>query len=160
MYYIKIILWIFILSVFYATGIFDFFSTAPSFLLIFALIFSVVAKKIVDKIAVALICGTFVSAFGNVDFVITLLVVLYSTLIIGSVFNDEMSKYTFFVVFFVFFASLCLESLLGFSVNGVTVEVFLESLLCSVVNFGFAVILYPLIKKTFCKKERYIFEEV
>lgn len=160
MYYIKIVLWIFILSVFYATGTFDFFSTAPSFLLIFALIFSVVAKKLADKITVALICGAFISAFGNVDFVITLLVVFYATLIIGNVFNDDMSKYAYFVVFFVFFVSMCLETLIGFSIEGITVEVFLEALFCSVVNFAYAVILYPLIKKTFCKKERYIFEEL
>lgn len=160
MYYIKIALWIFILSIFYATGTFDFFSTAPSFLLIFALIFSVMAKKKKERIAVALICGTFISALANSNFIVTVLVLLYSSIAVGAVFEGELSKYSYFVVFFVFLINMCMETLLGFISEGISFEVFFEALFCSVVNFLFAVIIYPIVKKTFCKKERYIFEEL
>lgn len=160
MYYIKIGLWIFILSIFYATGALDIFSTNPSFLLIFALTFSIMAKKFSDRITVALICGVLVSAFANSNFVLTVLLSVYGAIFVGSVFSDELAKYGYCVVIIIFFINMISEMLLGFAAEGLKIEVFFESLFYAVVNFGFSLIMYPMIKRTFCKKERYIFDEL
>ena len=160
MHYIKIGLWIFILSLFYATGVLDIFGTNPALLMIFALTYSSMAKTFAERITVALICGIFMSALGNANFALSVLFVLYFSLLAGVVFKAERIKYSYFVVLIIFFANLCFEGFSGLLTHGLSVEVLFETIFCSVVNFGFSLILYPMIRYTFRKKERYIFEEI
>ncbi len=144
MHYIKLGLWIFILSVLYADGIFEFFGFYPELLLLFSVLYSVWAKSFKERVTVSVVSGIFMAALGGGGFLFSLLLVLYATLIFSWLFSEK--KRVILMILVVFIMTVLY--------NGIF---FKTAVFNALANSIFAFVLYPLIKRSFEEKERYIF---
>lgn len=154
--YIKIGLWIFILSVLYASGAVSVFGFTAKLPVLFAFLYVLYAKSIREKIVVSVICGVIFSAIGGTPFVPAVLCTVYSALLISAIFSSKFSKY------------VCLAPVLSgiilflYELEMPTTwemlaEAIKQGLASGIVNLCFAAVLYPIIKYCFEEKERYIF---
>ena len=150
MHYIKLGLWIFILSVLYAQGVFGIFGVYPELLFLFSLIYSLWGKTFRERITVVIVSGIIMGAFSRYGFLFSVLLVLYSSLIFRGIFSGKLRKYMILAVFLV---TVLYEGIAGFIFEGFLYIPFKEGL----INCIFALLLYPLIKFSFEEKERYIF---
>lgn len=153
MHYIKLGLWIFILSVLYAGGIFRFLGFYPEFLLLFSLIYSLWSKTFGERITVAVISGVFMGALSGYGFLFCVLLVLYSTLIFFRLFSGRLKRYKSLMILAVFIITVLYQGILGVFYEGL----FYIPISGAVINCVFTLILQPLIKRSFEEKERYIF---
>ena len=156
-HYIKLGLWIFILSVLYAAGASEFFGFCAKLPIIFSLVYGMFARTFKEKLTVSCICGVFVSALGGDSFVPAVLCVVYGTLIVSAMFSGKFLKYRYLSVVPVSLIIFLYEIILGTLALGVEFSVIKGSIISTVVSLCFAVVLYPLIKNSFKLKERYIF---
>lgn len=156
--YIKIGLWIFILSVLYASGAVSIFGFTAKLPVMFAFLYGLYAKSIREKIVVSFICGVIFSALGGEPFVPAVLCTVYSALLISAVFSGDFSKYSYLtpvlsgIILFAYEFIVELSPAWEFYLENIK-----QSLENGAVNLCFAVVLYPIIKHCFEEKERYIF---
>ena len=156
MHYIKVSLWIFLLSLIYATGMFNIFGFYPELLFLFSCIYSPFAKSFTERVIISLVCGILMSGLGGFGFVFSMLLVVYTSLFAGFVFRGKL--FNFFVVLPVILGmTFIYDFLFGVIVKGFSNEVLYSVFFAVLVNGVFCSVLYPMIKKTFSEKERYIF---
>lgn len=147
MRYIKTAVWILILSVLFASGIFSAEGIYPELLLIFSLIFCLFCESFSEKIVIFIVCGLLSNSLGGGGFVFSILFFLYSGLLFDIMFNGRVKR------IFCPFAFFCIAFVYDF-VNNMQISTALYFALFNAILF---LILYPLLKKTYVKKKRYIF---
>ena len=157
MHYIKLSLWIFVLSVLYAMGIFNICGFYPELIFLFSCLYSPLAKTFKERIIVSLICGVLMSSFGGYGFVFSMLLTVYASLLFGLVFKGERIKYKSLIVCAVLFMTAVYDGMFGVVMNGLSWQTFRTVCFDALINGAFGFIMYVLIKKTFEEKERYIF---
>lgn len=157
MHYIKLGLWIFVLSVLYASGIFEISVFYPELLFLFSVLYSIWAKSFKERITVTVISGIFMGALSGYGFLFSLLLVLYSSFIFFGIFSGRLKKYKPLMILTVFIMTALYEIIFGLFFENTSYELLYTSCFQAITNCVFVIILYPLIKRTFEKKERYIF---
>ena len=157
MHYIKLGLWIFILTLLYAMGIFNVFGFYPELLFLFSCAYSPIAATFKERIGVLLVCGVLMSAFGGYGFVFSMLLVTYVSFLFGHIFKGKLLKYNIFMIIAVMVITFVYDGVFGLLKNGFSADILYPIFCASIVNGVFAGILNPLIKRTFKEKERYIF---
>ena len=157
MHYIKLGLWIFVLSVLYAGGIFEILGFYPEFLLLFSMLYSLWSKTLKERISVTVISGIFMGALSGYGFLFSVLLVLYSSLIFFGLFSAKFRKYKGFMILTVFIITVLYEGIFGLFFEGLSYELLYIACFEAVINCIFVLPLYPLIKWSFEEKERYIF---
>ncbi len=157
MHYIKLSLWIFILTLLYAMGIFDIFGFYPELLLLFSCIYSPIAKSFKERVWVMLVCGVLMSSFGGGGFVVSMLFVSYTSLLFGLIFRGKLLKHNIWMILAVMIITLVYDGFFGLLRNGFHANILYSVFFAAAVNGVFAGVLNPLIKRTFKEKERYIF---
>lgn len=156
-HYIKLGLWIFILSVLYAAGVTEFFGFCVKLPLIFTFVYGLCAKSFREKLTVSCICGVMLSALGGDLFVLSVLCAVYGTLIISAVFSGRLLKYSKFCSLLICIIIFVYEMILGGLSLGFELSALKGSIIAALMNLFFTVILYPIIRRSFIVKERYIF---
>lgn len=143
MNYIKTVVWIFTLSVLYATR---FFVVQPEFLFVFALLYCVIRDSFKEKTLVLLLSGLISNALGGKHFVFCILSFVYLGFLIDWIFSKRLSKYKYICPVFVFLLSIIFEL-------GENNQIFISS----AINGFTAFLMYPLLKRTYLKREKCIF---
>ena len=156
-HYIKLGLWIFILSVLYASGASSLFGFCAKLPIVFSLIYGLFARTFKEKLTVSCVCGVFVSALGGDSFVIAVLCTVYGTLLISLMFSEKLLKYRYFSIVMITLIVFLYEIILGTLATGFEFSVIKGSIISTALNLCFSLVLYPLIRNSFKTKERYIF---
>lgn len=154
MHYIKLGLWIFILSVIYSLGIFNQCGFYPEFLFLFSVLYSEFSKSFREKVTVSLVSGVCMGAFSGYGFPFSVLLILYTTIIFSLFLGKKLWKFKFILIFFV---TAFYEYMFGVLFFTPSYKLLYTLILEGLANAVFAFILYPLIKRSFEEKEHYIF---
>ena len=152
MQYIKTAVWILILSVLYADGIFSLSGVYPGLLFVFSLTFCLFCESLKKKTAVLLICGLLSNALGGRTFVFSILSFVYAGLLFDVIFTGKTKRFLSPLAFFII--TLICEMAFCLIYKNVQIK---TALISALINSVFFIMMYPLIKRTYVKKERYIF---
>ncbi|MBP3360990.1 MAG: hypothetical protein J6N52_09070 [Clostridia bacterium] len=160
MKYIKAAVWIFVLSLVYASGILRIFNISAELLMIFCGIFAFLSESFRASAVVSIICAVLMSGLGGRGFAFCVLSCVYFALLCLWVRPTRKPMLKFTVVgggyAFIFEAAFYLL----FCRSEMDPAAALRSVICPsfVYNTLLCMILYPAVRKSFEEKERYIFE--
>ncbi len=156
MSYIKNFLWVFLISILYASGAFSIGGIYPELLFIFCVCYSVVCEDFSKRISMSVVCGIIMSALGGRGLVFSMLVCTYSAIGIGFL-TSKFPKSVRVLAFAVFIITVIYEGIFYLFIPGFVQEPIKIILMAALYNFIIACIMKPLVKLSYGKKERYIF---
>lgn len=159
MKYIKPALWIFFLSLIYASGLFVFKGLSAEVLLIFSGAYAFSFRKLKSSIIVAIVCAILMSGLGGRGFAYSVLSCVYFSAWCMIVPYRKIEWLSFAVNLFLimivfeglFYFFFCTEFMIA--KEAFKMIIFPASLYNTVIG----VIIYFALKKTYTKKERFLF---
>ena len=155
--YIKLGIWIFVLALLYAMGLFNIGGIYPELIFIFSLTYSVITKSFKERLFVSIICGIIMSALGGRGFIFSVLLIVYASLFIGAMYEKKPKYARIILLLSILLITMIYEGVYGLIIRASYDKIANIMIFASLSNLLFTAFLYPLIKKTFEEKERYIF---
>lgn len=150
---LKLFLWIFILFIIRITIIsrIGFFNSAPDLVFAFVIAYAMLEEEFSYAVGVSIICGICTGALCSSNFPLSVLMYVYSTLLVTALRNKPRHIPDFVkTLFWVFVLSLAGEAIMYFVMNlSLNTDAILKIILpFGVYNLAAALIIYPLAKKT------------
>lgn len=159
MKYIKILLWLFLTTVVYASGVMSICSVSPELLLILTGVFAFYFESIKTSVPFTFVCAVFMAALGGRNFAFCMLACMYFSFVCLYIKKGRHKKVRFCLLTFLY--SLIYESAfyVVFCINEMAVnEAFLRVIIpAAVYSVPIALVIYWLFEKSFRIKERFIF---
>lgn len=156
MNYIKNFLWVFFTSLLYASGTFGIGGIYPELLFAFCICYGAVCEDFSKRIGMAIVCGIIMSALGGRGFVFSMLVCTYSVIAVGFL-ASRFPKLVRTLPVTAFIITVIYESIFYLFIPGFADEPLQIILMAALYNFIIVCVMKPLVKLSYGKKERYIF---